>query len=467
VNKQKITTKYIIYDLIAAIAVWVLFTIFRRAVNDAQLFPNVQIFFPKYDYYSSLIIYPLISIFIHYITGFYLQPHKHSIINTIVSTLTSASIISFAIFFALLLDDIVVSYRYYYYSIFVLFGLQFGITAILRILINNDTEQHYKQKKWQLNTLIVGTGANALKVATDLQKNSYKNTVCGFVEVNHSATTVYKEKILGNFQQIDNIIATCQADEVIIALENPDELQLFHYINALFRHNIEIKFTPRLYEILTGSARIGKMGFQPLVSLTEIHMPDWQIAVKRLFDVVVSFLMIIMLIPAFIYFAVIIKKDSKGPVFYWQERIGRNGKPFQILKFRTMYTSSENGTPKLSSPNDSRITNIGRILRKYRLDELPQFWNVIKGEMSIVGPRPERKYYINQIIEQAPYYCLLYKIRPGLTSWGPIKIGYSDTIEKMIERLNFDIIYMENMSIVNDIRIMVLTVEILFNGKGM
>ncbi len=131
-----------------------------------------------------------------------------------------------------------------------------------------------------------------------------------------------------------------------------------------------------------------------------------------------------------------------------------------------MYVGSENGMPKLSSAYDERITPVGRILRKYRIDELPQFWNILRGEMSIVGPRPERRYYINQIIEEAPYYCLLYKIRPGLTSWGPIKIGYSDTIEKMIERLNYDIIYIENMSLMNDLKIMALTLEIIFNGKG-
>ena len=137
-----------------------------------------------------------------------------------------------------------------------------------------------------------------------------------------------------------------------------------------------------------------------------------------------------------------------------------------MYKLRTMKMDSENGRPKLSSPNDNRITRVGRILRKYRLDEVPQFWNIIKGDMSLVGPRPERQYFIDKITKEAPYYCLLYKIRPGLTSWGPIKIGYSDTLEKMIERLNYDIVYMENMSIINDVKILLFTIEIIFTGKG-
>jgi len=195
-------------------------------------------------------------------------------------------------------------------------------------------------------------------------------------------------------------------------------------------------------------------------------MPDWEASVKRFSDIIISFLALVVLSPVLIYFMIKIKIDSKGPVFYRQERIGRLGKPFKILKFRTMYVGSENGTPQLSSANDSRITFVGRILRKYRIDEIPQFWNILKGDMSLVGPRPERRYYINKIIEEAPYYCLLYRIRPGLTSWGPIKIGYSDTIEKMIERLNFDIIYLDNMSLVTDVKILIYTFEIIFKGKG-
>ena len=195
-------------------------------------------------------------------------------------------------------------------------------------------------------------------------------------------------------------------------------------------------------------------------------MPDWQFSVKRYFDIVSALVLLILVSPLMVYFMLRIKADSQGPVFYFQERIGYLGKPFNIIKFRTMYDGSENGVPRLSSANDERITPLGRILRKYRFDELPQLWNILKGDMSVVGPRPERKYYIDQIIDQAPYYCLLYKIRPGLTSWGPIRIGYSDTIEKMIERLNYDIIYLDNMSLMTDFKILAQTVEIIFKGKG-
>mgnify|MGYP001810049872 FL=1 len=464
-NRRTLIIKFVSYDMIASLIVWVLFMLFRRTVNDAQIFENIRIFIPNYDYFSSLLIFPFSCAFVHYLSGFYLHPEKTTKTTLVLTTLAASAIISISIFFVLMLDDIVVSYEYYYYSLLVLFGLLFSITTAIRSIIISDINRLYKQKKWSINTIIIGTGKNAQKIAEELERKAERNNLIGFVSVDQYSS-VPKDRILGSMSQIESIINANKISESIIALDEADEQKLFTYINALYRFDIDIRFTPRLYEILTGSARIGSIGMSPLVSITNLNMPYWQASVKRFVDIVVSTIALVLLLLPFIYFAIKIKRDSKGPVFYSQERIGYLGKPFKILKFRTMYTGAENGTPKLSSANDERITTIGRVLRKYRIDELPQFWNILKGDMSIVGPRPERKYYINQIIEEAPYYCLLYKIRPGLTSWGPIKIGYSDTIEKMIERLNYDIIYIENMSLLNDLKILILTFEIIFKGKG-
>jgi exopolysaccharide biosynthesis polyprenyl glycosylphosphotransferase len=314
--------------------------------------------------------------------------------------------------------------------------------------------------------LIIGTSLNAQRIADDLEKHAPKNTLIGFVATNKQMN-VSPESVLGNMTQIAHIIEKNEIHETIVVLDdNADEQQLFKIINSLYRFDVEIQFTPRLYEILIGSAKISHMGIIPLVSITKSSMSDWETCIKRFLDITLSFFALILLSPTLLYVTFQIKRDSKGPVFYRQERIGRLGKPFKILKFRTMVIGSENGTPQLSSVGDERITSIGHFLRKYRIDEVPQFWNILKGDMSLVGPRPERRYFINQIIEEAPYYCLLYKIRPGLTSWGPIKIGYSDSIEKMIERLNYDIIYLENMSILTDIKILIYTFEIILKGKG-
>jgi exopolysaccharide biosynthesis polyprenyl glycosylphosphotransferase len=452
--------------MLAAILVWVAFVIFRKTVNDIQIFDGARIFIPNYDYFTSLIIFPFCCVFIHYLSGFYLNPLKKSRINVILSTITSSAIISLSVFLLLKLGDAVVSYEYFYFSLLVLFSLLFCFTYFFRNIIFSQIQHNYKTKKWTINTLIIGTGDNAKKIADDIEKNAQQNTLVGFIATNKKVG-VPSERILGNMTQIAFIIEKYEIHETIVVLDDDaDEQQLFKIINLLYRFNIDIQFTPRLYEILIGSAKITHMGIIPLVSITNPSMSDWEVSMKRFFDIIISLLSLTLLSPFLFYFMFQIKRDSKGPIFYHQERIGRFGRPFKILKFRTMFLGSENGTPKLSSANDDRITQVGRTLRKYRLDEIPQFWNILKGDMSLVGPRPERRYYIKRIIEDAPYYCLLYKIRPGLTSWGPIKIGYSDTIEKMIERLNYDIIYMENMSLLTDLKILMFTIEIIFRGKG-
>ena len=195
-------------------------------------------------------------------------------------------------------------------------------------------------------------------------------------------------------------------------------------------------------------------------------MTDAELCIKRMFDIVASAIGIIALSPLLALIALQVKLSSKGPVVYSQERIGQYGLPFRIYKFRTMVTNAEDEGPQLTLDNDPRITKVGHWLRKYRLDELPQLWNILCGEMSIVGPRPERAYFIERIMEQAPYYCLLYKVRPGLTSWGPIRVGYTDTMEKMIERLNCDIVYIENMSLILDVKILFFTIGVIINGNG-
>ena len=196
-------------------------------------------------------------------------------------------------------------------------------------------------------------------------------------------------------------------------------------------------------------------------------MSDSELCIKRAFDIACALLGLVFLSPLFAIIAIQVKATSKGPVFYSQERVGLYGLRFRIYKFRTMVDDAESdGVPQLTLDDDPRITPVGHWLRKYRIDELPQLWNILKGDMSIVGPRPERPYFIEQIMAEAPYYCLLYKVRPGLTSWGPIRVGYTDTLEKMIERLNCDVVYVENMSLLLDMKILFYTMGVLLRGKG-
>ena len=341
-------------------------------------------------------------------------------------TFVSSLVIALGAFFMIIIDDTVTSYHRYLTSLVVLISLQFILSYIPRVIVTLSSHRKASSapRRYTIHSV---------------------EDVDAFLEkqVNHTY------------------------DEVIIDLnDTASEKQIYSLINRLYPHDVEIAIKPRLYDMLTGAASISEVGDIPLVHITEHKMSDRELCMKRACDVLFSALALVILSPVYVLLYILVWCSSEGPAIYRQERIGLHGRAFQILKFRTMTLHAETATPMLSADDDPRITPIGRFLRKYRLDELPQMWNILRGDMSIVGPRPERRYFIEQIEKQAPYYCLLYKIRPGLTSWGPIKVGYTDTLDKMIRRLNYDIVYMENMSIRLDIKILFHTVGVILDGKG-
>lgn len=466
-NKQRL--KYIACDFLMAVLVWICFFTFRRLFNDFRLSAgdHIPFFIPSYNLWLSAIFYPFLALFIHYLSGFYNQNHSYSRLVEFLSTAIAALFITLITYFVILIDDVVVSYTFYYKSFLVLLALQFTFTYIGRFAITQQFYNRIKKGLQKNNTLIIGTGISAQKTTVDFNKKirHYGNTIVGYVTVGHTPS-ICTGTILGDISKIDSIIAQHQIQNIIIALDNIQDNELFNLINKLIKYNISIQFPPSQFEILTGKIRIKDIDASPFVTLSEVSMPVWQQSVKRVFDIFISALALLLFLPFLVYIAPRIKRESKGGIFYKQERIGKYGRPFKIIKLRTMYENAEKSIPLLSSQNDKRITPFGHFLRKYRIDEVPQFWNVLKGEMSIVGPRPERQYFIQQIMESAPYYCLLYKIQPGLLSWGPIKVGYSDSIEKMIERLNYDIIYMDNMTLLTDLKIILYSFEVIFKGEG-
>ena len=465
--KRKLRIAYIAADVFSAIVTWVFLLLFRWAMNDnREITPDT--FISVFDFYLPLVLYPIGCIFIHYLTGYYVNPYKKNIVTDIVTTIASAFIITFAAFFTFIIDDITINHTTFYDSIGALFALQFSTTVLLRLCVTCRTRNIIKRGKLTFNVAIIGCNNKAQSIADEVEGNLFGHKIVGYIKTKYDTKNKIKNSdIIGNIKNIKLLKSKFNIDSVIISIEDgTNEIALFEIISQLYSCDLEIQFTPRIYEILTGTAQIDKLNLSPLVNITESSMPDWQMSIKRLLDILVSAASLLVTAPFILYFGIRIKFDSSGKIFYKQERIGRLGKPFQIIKFRTMYENSENGIPQLSKGQDDRVTKYGHFLRKYRIDEIPQFWNVLKGEMSLVGPRPERSFFIEKITQKAPYYCLIYKIRPGLTSWGPIKIGYSDTIEKMIQRLNYDMIYMDNMSIVTDMKILLYTIEVIIKGKG-
>ena len=271
---------------------------------------------------------------------------------------------------------------------------------------------------------------------------------------------------LGKTPEIEQVLESQQVEEVIIAVESSDHDRLKDIIARIDNGKIRIKVLPDMYTILAGSVEMTNIYGALLIEINPDVMPYWQRAIKRLMDIVLSFIALIALIPFFIFSAIAVRLSSPGPIFFLQDRVGLNGKNFKIIKFRTMYMDSEKSGPQLSSEGDPRITPIGRFMRKTRLDEFPQFVNVLFGQMSLVGPRPERQFYIDQIVQVEPQYTHLTRVRPGITSWGQVKFGYAENVDQMLQRMKFDLIYLKNRSLVLDIKIMFYTVIIVFKAQG-
>lgn len=412
---------YILADLISSELVWLCFLAFRWMVYDGRVESLKEVLVPAFNFWPPLIVYPIVCMGIYYLSGYYLRPFQKPLWREFLRTFFSALIISLLFFFIIIIDDVVVDYHRYWGSLGVLFALQFVLSYIPRLTITLLSRRR----------------------------------------------GVLRTKTIHSMEEAEGLVAGEQ-DEVIIDLpKGYTDRDLYLLIARLYPLSCEISMVPRVYDMLTGAARIGQLDRPSLIRITDYHMTDAELCIKRAFDIVASALGLILLSPLFALIALQVKLSSRGPVFYSQERIGLYGLPFRIYKFRTMIDHAEEaGLPQLTHDNDPRITKVGHWLRKYRFDELPQLWNILCGDMSIVGPRPERPFFIEQIMKEAPYYCLLYKVRPGLTSWGPIRVGYTDTTEKMIERLNCDIVYVENMSLLLDLKILFFTTDVIIRGKG-
>jgi exopolysaccharide biosynthesis polyprenyl glycosylphosphotransferase len=469
-NRKAERLKYIISDLLAAGLSWVSFYVFRKKYLEPLKFDeSVDLVFNE-KFYAALILIPIFWVNFYYLAGYYKNPFRKSRLSELGKTLVQTFVGVTILFFAFVLDDEIHNYTGYYISYATLFGLHFFFTATPRLVLSSILAHKIHNRIIGFNTLLIGNSVKARELFDEMEtaKKSSGFRFIGCIQVNGETSNKFGTDlpVLGKLEDIHQIIRSNNIEEVIIAVESSEHDKMEKILTLLEYENVIIKIIPDMYDILSGQVNMTSIFGTPLIQVNRELMPLWQFTVKRIMDVVASIIALMLLAPLLLILAILVKTSSRGPIFFSQERIGKNGRPFQIFKFRSMFQNAEKNGPQLSSEDDPRITSIGRFMRKTRLDELPQFYNVIIGDMSLVGPRPERQYYIDLITDEAPHYMHLLKVRPGITSWGQVKFGYASSVKEMVRRLHYDLIYIENMSLFLDIKILIYTVLIVLQRRG-
>ena len=463
ISKQ--TLPYIASDFISASVVWLLFNSLRyQAVAIFEGFNSLMDYMTFFPVWSGQILVPFFWLIIYYFSGYYNQPFGKSRVSEFITTFFSTLVGVVLLFFLMILNDLPPSFHVYYTMFISLFGLNFFLTYIPRLCITLYRRAKIRNREWALNILIIGTGNRAKKIAEKLYNLGYN--IAGFVKESDDANVCVNEfELLGIRDELTELISKYSIKELVVAPETHKENYLLDILYPLYQYKLPVKVLADSINVFS-KVNIKTIHGAPLVDINSNRFSYAEENIKHFADKVIAILVLIIISPLYVYIAYKVKRESTGSVIYKQERIGYMGKPFMMYKFRTMYEGAEENGPLLSKEDDSRITPFGNFMRKYRLDELPQFWNVLKGEMSLVGPRPERKFFIDQIVKEAPYYYLIHNVRPGITSLGMVKYGYARNVDEMIDRLAYDVLYYENMSLLFDITILLYTIRTVVTGKG-
>ena len=471
--KKKRTIAYITWDILVAAIVWFCFFSYRKFTElphqSAQEVWNLV--FNDYKFYLGLILIPLCWLTLYALGGTYNQVWKKSRLKEFIVTFQHVLFGSLILFFAIILDVIIETYTDYIRLFLVLFSLQFILTISVRLIYITFIKSRIRAGIIQFNTIIVGTPQTIKELSKILfdPKKTFGNKFVGYVSVEDKCelNDCMEFTCLGKYTDLPKLINLYDIEEVIMTYD-PMARKMIEKILPLVRdRNVMLKILPTTEDHILRTVKNTAVFNEPYIQIYLDSLPLWQKLCKRIMDIVVSFLFIVITSPLYLILAIGVKRSSSGTIFYRQERIGKREKPFEIIKFRSMYEDAEaDGCPRLSSKSDERITPFGTFMRRTHLDEIPQFINVLKGDMSLVGPRPERQYYIDKIVERAPYYRLLLFEKPGITSWGQISYGYAENVDQMIERLRYDIMYIENMSLLMDVKILFYTVVAVMKGSG-
>ncbi len=477
ITEKRQRIRYIAGDYLATSLAWFLFNIIRYT----QIVIPQGIAFPSFSAYYSIppviqgqIFFPLLMMGLYYLSGYYNRPLFRSRLDEMLTTVSTAIIGSVIIFFLALVNDPIPDRASNIELVAILFGLLFATVYLVRFSITAYGLKKITRGKLRRPMVVIGVNNEARRLRHRMEAIPGRgHKVIAYVDPREDGQGENHKEVFDGLPVFTLKELSSRKETLgLTALLIPEGLSagktadFSEVLNRLFPLDIPILVSPSSLQLVSRLQNLGDIAGEPLIDICSARMPDSTRNLKRAGDLAVSAMALVLLAPLFAVLAVLIKRDSKGPVFYRQERIGYHKKPFRIIKFRTMVADAEPSGPRLSSEGDNRITPLGRFMRKYRLDELPQFVNVLRGEMSLVGPRPEREFFIRQILKKAPYYSLLHQVRPGITSWGMVKHGYASSVDEMVERARFDLIYLENISLMVDLKILLHTVNTVIKGRG-
>lgn len=466
----------ILGDWCASCLAWILFFGYRQSSLPGESW--ALSFEHGLQGLTGVLTLPWFWVLVYALSGSYQDIYRKSRLNETGRMLLAVLLGTVLLSFALLWDDQALSEAFSLQAVLVFWAWHLGLGLPIRLFLLTRLSQRLRSGRIRFKTLLVGSGPVALQLYEELHQNPgapKANEILGFVSLNghqneRLTSVTYPDlptlRCLGGADAVADLVQRLEVEEVLLAAEPEDREHLTGVLQALRSEPVILKMVPVMYDLLLGKVKMQQILGAVLIEVRPEVMPAWQTTIKVLMDKALALVALVLLSPLMLYCMLRVRLDSPGPVLYRQERIGLKGRRFWILKFRSMRQHAEVDGPQLSSVDDPRITPWGRVMRKWRLDELPQFWNVLVGDMSLVGPRPERKFYIDQIVSRAPHYRHLLRIKPGLTSWGQVRYGYAENVEQMIQRLRYDLVYVENRSLLVDFKILIYTFLIILRGEG-
>lgn len=467
--KKRAIRQLVALDYVTATIAWMAFWAYRQQWLGTAPFAETWRFLHSRDIIAGLIIIPAGWLLLYLFSGTYFDLYRKSRLSEINRTLISC-ILGVVVISLIVFANDATDYAYFIKMTGRYLLIHTMVTLVARLIMLYLVKQQLISGRVGFNTLIIGGNQKAIDIYRQVVESPkvLGNIFRGFIYSNREASNGMSKFLpqLGHLSELEKIIDTYHIEEVIVAVDSSEHHLLENILTRLSYRPVVVKVLPDLYDIISGSVKTSNVYDAVLIHIHPDLMPDWQRVCKRGIDVCASFIALVILSPLYVFSALKVKLSSPGPIIYKQQRIGLFGRPFFIYKFRSMYVDAESMGPALSSKEDPRITPWGRIMRKWRIDELPQFVNILLGDMSLVGPRPERKHYIDLISQSHPHYKYLHKVKPGITSWGMVQFGYAENVEEMIDRMKYDLLYIENCSLALDVKIMLYTVLVILQGRG-